>query len=89
MDYSIHDAARAGFGKARVRDRRGFAEVFKQQVERARNGGWAVDYAYAGAHGRAGLVYRSARAPTSPGGQRTRSYRPGPGQRAVRGDQRR
>jgi NDP-sugar pyrophosphorylase family protein len=46
MDYSIHDAARAGFGRVVFVIRRGFAEVFKQQVAARAERRLAVDYAY-------------------------------------------
>jgi NDP-sugar pyrophosphorylase family protein len=46
MDYSIHDAARAGFGKVVFVIRRGFAEVFKQQIGARAERRLAVGYAY-------------------------------------------
>jgi NDP-sugar pyrophosphorylase family protein len=46
MDYSIHDAARSGFGKVVFVIRRGFAEVFKRDVGARAERRLAVDYAY-------------------------------------------
>jgi NDP-sugar pyrophosphorylase family protein len=46
MDYSIYDAARAGFGKVVFVIRRGFAEMFKQQVGARAARRLDVDYAY-------------------------------------------
>jgi NDP-sugar pyrophosphorylase family protein len=46
MDYSIHDAARAGFGRVVFVIRRGFADVFQKQVGARAERRLAVDYAY-------------------------------------------
>jgi NDP-sugar pyrophosphorylase family protein len=46
MDYSIHDAVQAGFGKVVFVIRRGFAELFKRQVGARAERRLAVDYAY-------------------------------------------
>jgi len=46
MDYSIHDALRAGFDKLVFVIRRGFAETFRSQIGGRYQGHAAVDYAY-------------------------------------------
>jgi dTDP-glucose pyrophosphorylase len=46
LDYSIHDAARAGFGKAVFVIRPDFAELFKQELGRHFEKKIAVDYVY-------------------------------------------
>jgi NDP-sugar pyrophosphorylase family protein len=46
MDYSIHDAARAGFGKVVFVIRKGFAEVFKREIGARAERRLAVAYAY-------------------------------------------
>jgi NDP-sugar pyrophosphorylase family protein len=46
MDYSIYDAARAGFGKVVFVIREGFADLFKREVGARAARRLAVDYAY-------------------------------------------
>jgi dTDP-glucose pyrophosphorylase len=46
MDYSIYDAARAGFGKVVFVIRRGFADVFRREVGARAERRLPVEYAY-------------------------------------------
>ena len=46
LDYSVADAARAGFGKAVFVIREDFADAFKATVARRHEGTLAIDYAY-------------------------------------------